>query len=68
MKLRFLRVWEGSWEGLGRVLGGFRVDFGRVLGGLGSPLDAPGPFQRCFWTFLGFVGCSWPFLGLPDLS
>ena len=72
IELPFLRhlgtVWGGSWEGLGRVLGEFGEGFGRVLGRSGSPLDAPGPFQRCFWTLLGFVGPSWHFLALPCLS
>ena len=35
---------------------------------LGILLDAPGPFQRCFWTLLGFVGPSWHFLALRCLS
>ena len=61
-------VWGGSWEGLGRVLGEFGEGFGRVLGRSGSPLDAPGPFQRCFWTLLGFAGLSWHLLALPCLS
>ena len=38
----------GSWEGLGRVLGAFGNDFGRVLAGSGSLLGTPGPFQRRF--------------------
>ena len=49
-------------------MGEFGEGFGRVLGRSGSPLDAPGPFQRCFWTLLGFVGPSWHFLALPCLS
>ena len=49
-------------------MGGFGEDFGRVLGGSGSLLDAPGPFQHCFWTLLAFVGLSWLFLALPGLS
>ena len=43
-------------------------DFERILGRSGTSLDAPVPFQRCFWILLGFVGLSWSFLALRGLS
>ena len=52
---------------MGSVLGRFWEGFWRVLEGFWSFWDVPRPFQRCFWTLLGFVGLSWPFFALPGL-
>ena len=68
---------EGCWEGLGALWtlqGLFSIVSGLCWVLLAFPsffllfLAAPGPFQHCFWTLLGFVGLSQPFLALPGLS
>ena len=54
----------GSWEGLGRVLGGSWEGLGRVLGSFGVPLGAQDRILIDFRSILGpLLGPSRPQLG-----
>ena len=53
--LDFGGVWDGFWEGLGRVLGGIW----RLLGALGPFFGII--FHACIWN--GLQTCSWKPLG-----